>query len=291
MKIQILSDLHFEFFNAETQHLGKVQIHPEADVVALVGDIDVGDFALKRAHSIAMEFGKPVIFVPGNHEFYRQEIKQTLKTFRQGAEGVFVLLGVNYPNLEEKEMSVIIDGVRFCGGTLWTDFKLYENSVRVPTQKMSMENASQGINDFRIINYGSRQFTAQDSLNYHNDTITLIEKVLAQPFEGKNVLLTHHGVHNSSIAPKYQAGDHALNSKSRLPGENTSWMINPAFASHLPQILEKFDLAIHGHTHSSLDYYVGKCRVVANPRGYPLNVYGELRWENPDFEPIKIVEV
>lgn len=291
MKIQVLSDLHFEFFNAETEHLGKVQIHPEADVVTLIGDIDKGAYALKRAHNIAMEFGKPVIFVPGNHEFYQQEIKETLKTFRQGAHGVFVLLGVNYPNVKDEEKSIIIDGVRFCGGTLWTDFKLYEGSVRMPSQQMAMDYSSQGINDFRIIKYGSRTFTPQDSLNYHNDNLKLIQEVLAQPFEGKNVLLSHHGVHNNSIHPRYQAAELALSTKSRLPGENTGWMINPGFSSHLPDLLKHFDLALHGHTHSSLDYQVGKCRVVANPRGYPLNRNNDIRWENPDFEPLKIIEI
>lgn len=291
MNIQLLSDLHFEFFNAETEHLGRVQIDPKADVVVLAGDIDRGGFALKRANEIAMQSGKPVVFVAGNHEFYQLEIKETLKLFRAGAYGVKVLLGVNYPNVKIEELYTDIDGVRFIGGTLWTDFNLYKNSVRMPTQKMAMDIVQQGLNDFKIIKFGSRTFTAEDSLKYHNDNVALINKVLELPFEGKKVLVTHHGLHQNSIHPKYQAGLHVLDSKKPLPGENSGWQINPGFSSHLPELLEKFDLALHGHTHSSLDYQVGKCRVVANPRGYPLNSYGQIRWENPDFEPQKIITI
>jgi len=29
------------------------------------------------------------------------------------------------------------------------------------------------------------------------------------------------------------------------------------------------DLWVHGHTHCALDYPLGKCRVVCNPKAYP----------------------
>jgi len=37
------------------------------------------------------------------------------------------------------------------------------------------------------------------------------------------------------------------------------------------------DLWFHGHVHDSVDYTVGRCRVVANPRGYPLNRHSVAR--------------
>ena len=291
MNIQLLSDLHFEFFDRETDHLGKVQIHPEADVVVLAGDIDNGEFALKRANGIAMEFGKPVIFVPGNHEFYGQELKSTLKKYRAGAYGVHVLLGVNYPNLKEEEKSVVIDGVRFCGGTLWTDFKLYKGSVRIPNQTQAIAIGQSGLNDFRRIKINERYFTAEDSVNYNKDCYDIIKSVLDTPFTGKTVLITHHGIHSGSIHPNYAAGFRELGSPTRLPNEDTNWTINPAFCSHFPELVEKVDLCLHGHTHETLDYKVGKTRVVTNPRGYPLNRYGEINWENSSYEPQKLVTI
>jgi predicted phosphodiesterase len=291
MNIQLLSDLHFEFFDRENDHLGNVGIHPDADVIVLAGDIDNGDYALIRASKLAMSCGKPVIFVPGNHEFYRQDMQAMLKKYRKGAPGVHVLLGVDYPDLKAEEKFVIIDGVRFCGGTLWTNFKLYEGSVRIPTQREAIASGQNGLNDFRLIKHGNTDFTAEKSVQYHNGAYKVIMEVLNTPFEGKTVVVTHHGMHSGSIHPQYSPSLYALDSKKALPGENPGWMINPAFCSHLPELVAKADLCLHGHTHKSLDYMVDNCRVVANPRGYPLNNYGDIRWENTEYETQKLITI
>lgn len=47
-------------------------------------------------------------------------------------------------------------------------------------------------------------------------------------------------------------------------------------------------LWVHGHTHMSVDYMVGSCRVVSNPRGYR---EGGDSFENKAFDPGLIVEV
>jgi hypothetical protein len=52
----------------------------------------------------------------------------------------------------------------------------------------------------------------------------------------------------------------------------------------------------NGHVHDSFDYTVGKCRVIANPRGYPRNrfyaeVPEQIVWENPAFDPALVIEV
>jgi len=54
------------------------------------------------------------------------------------------------------------------------------------------------------------------------------------------------------------------------------------------------DLWIHGHVHNSFDYMVGSTRVVVNPGSYALNIAqanspDALLWENPQFDPAKIV--
>lgn len=52
----------------------------------------------------------------------------------------------------------------------------------------------------------------------------------------------------------------------------------------------------YGIVHDSFDYRVGSCRVVANPRGYPLNRHRaeklkELEFENPAFERACLLDV
>ena len=65
MKLHILSDLHTEFADFSPPET-------DADVVVLAGDIGVGtggiDWAARQLPVL------PVIYVPGNHEYYRQDI-------------------------------------------------------------------------------------------------------------------------------------------------------------------------------------------------------------------------
>src|ERR1017187_7917570 len=67
MRLHILADLHLEF--------GPVVVPTtEADVVVLGGDIHLGSKGLEWAKS---HFGdKPMIYVLGNHEFYRHALPE-----------------------------------------------------------------------------------------------------------------------------------------------------------------------------------------------------------------------
>jgi Icc-related predicted phosphoesterase len=63
--------------------------------------------------------------------------------------------------------------------------------------------------------------------------------------------------------------------------------LNPAFASSLEDLIEKYqpELWIHGHTHVPCDYELFGTRVVCNPRGYPWEARGSA------FDPGLIVEL
>ena len=110
MKIQIISDLHQEF----GMNLLEFQ---NADIVVLAGDINLGvkgiQWILKTIHD------KPVIYVLGNHEYYKGSYPKTLNKIKSLAEET------NVHVLENK--SVKIEGVYFHGATLWTDFSLFGN--------------------------------------------------------------------------------------------------------------------------------------------------------------------
>ena len=67
MKLNILSDLHLGFASMEHPH-------NDADVVVLAGDIARPQVAIEWARSL----DKPVLYVPGNHEFYGGSIDGTL---------------------------------------------------------------------------------------------------------------------------------------------------------------------------------------------------------------------
>lgn len=290
MKVQLFSDLHYEFFRNESKNLGAVVIPKDVNVVLLLGDIDNAEFVMQRLYDICYKWGKQVIYVPGNHEFYGKEMLSALKIFNQKIPGVHILTGIEGYG----ENEVIIDNVRFLGGTLWTDFALYKNSVRIPTVEEAMRIGHGAINDFRKIMYNGNLFTPEDSVLLHQKTIELINKQLKSEFNGKQVLLTHHGVHNNSIHPHYSSDSRYLNSKSVLPGENPSWTMNPCFASHLPELLSNFDYAFHGHTHKKIKFKCNndkKTQVIANPRGYPMSYYGQLKYENNEYNDLCIIDI
>ena len=106
MKLNILSDLHLGQGVVESPR-------NEADVVVLAGDIARPEQAVAWASGL----GKPVLYVPGNHEFYGGSIAATTNQLKALCAGSPVRV------LDDDE--AIIGDVRFLGSTLWTDFLLF----------------------------------------------------------------------------------------------------------------------------------------------------------------------
>ena len=71
MKLQIMSDLHIAF--------GEPQVPAtDADLIILAGDIGRPRQAIRWAYGL----GKPVLYVPGNHEYYGGVIGQVISELR-----------------------------------------------------------------------------------------------------------------------------------------------------------------------------------------------------------------
>lgn len=245
MKLLIYSDVHLEFRNFVPP------VDVEYDVVVLAGDIGIGVDGVRWAGS-AFPPDKPVIYVHGNHEHYkRHQIRPNIGAAKQvAAPHVHVL----------DNDEVTIDGVRFLGGTLWTDFRLNGNAV------VSASAALTGMNDFRVIErepYG--RLLPEDTVKLHNET----KKYLQDNVKPGDVVVTHHGVSPKSVHPRYGTND----------------ALSPAFCSDLEDVIlaTKPKLWIHGHVHDNFDYHVGTTRVVVNPRAYP--------GENGNFNDRFVVEV
>jgi len=203
----------------------------------------------------------------------------TLAEARREAEGTNVHL------LDGDE--VLIEGVRFLGATLWTDFELAIETPegRVSDAARAMKMATNLLNDYTLIrapdesaepdtwrHKQGRKLQAADTLRIHQVQRAWLCERLAEPFAGPTVVVTHHAPHRGSLAIRY-ADDWA----------------SGACVNELPDAF--FDvpvLWIHGHTHQPWDYQVRSCRVVCNPRGY-VNWSGRI--ENKDFNPGLIVEV
>jgi stress-induced morphogen len=263
MKIQLASDLHLEFL--QRNFPGERLITPAygADLLILAGDIGNGIQAIE----LFKDWPVPVLYLAGNHEFYGTDFDPTRAALRKAAEGTRVTFLDN--DVADFE------GIRFLGATLWTDYRL----VRNRTQRHLMENAEMRINDHFRIRDGDGKFTAQRALAEHEIARSWLAQELAKPFDGKTVVVSHHGPHPLSVHPRYI-------------GEP----LNAAFVSDLSEFLSRANLWLHGHVHDSFDYNVEGCRVVANPLGYARNVNsapaaGELDFENEKFQWSCVIEV
>lgn len=264
MRIQLLSDLHLEFL--ERTFPGECTVSPahQADVLVLAGDVANGPSAVE----LFRDWPVPVIYLAGNHEGYGQCWPDVLEQCARSAEGTSV-------RFVEKGL-VDFGGVRILGCTLWTDYCLYSAAQ----QGQLMSYAGLRLNDHRRIRKrDGSQFSAADALNEHEQSRAWLVSELARPYDGGTVVVTHHAPHPLSVHPRY-AGD----------------LLNGAFASDLTELMEGVKLWLHGHVHDSFDYFVGDCRVVANPRGYPRNVSSvesakELVFENAHFREALVLDV
>lgn len=266
MKIQLASDLHLEFLQRDSPGERLIGPVPGADVLVLAGDIADGAHGFKLFADWPTSKATPIIYVAGNHEFYGHAIEPMREKMREGA-------ALNSIHFLENE-SVVIEGVRFLGTTLWTDYRLRSDCTR----SQLMEIAQRSLNDHQLIRTGRNRFTAQDALDRHEAARAWLKSELDKPFAGKTVVVSHHGPHPLSVHPRY-VGDH----------------LSAAFVSDLSALMPGVDLWLHGHVHDGFDYQVGRCRVVANPAGYVLNrgdaQRDEYKFENPLFDMNMLLEV
>ena len=277
MKLLILSDLHLEFGTFLVPRV-------DCDVVILAGDISVPGSRAMRWARRAENFGEtvPIVFVPGNHEFFEGILQTSLKEMALTARSCNVHL------LAPGE--AVIAGVRFLGCTLWTDFEL---PIRTKTGALTdteraMKAAKVHLNDYSSIRWAEaqeasdspavavkskkRRLAPEDTRALHQSDRAWLAQKLAEPFDGPTVVVTHHAPHRNSLAPRYQS----------------DWL-SPSFVSELPSsFFEVPMLWVHGHVHASLSYETGNCRVVCNPRGY-LRLGRDQ--ENTQFNPELVVEL
>ncbi len=265
MKIRVLSDLHLEFATWRPPEV-------DADVVVLAGDIHTGLQGIAWARKYFRD--RPVIYVPGNHEYYDRDLIEHLAAMRASGRkhGVDVLDGDE----------IVIGGVRFLGATSWTDYALYGDG---PAVIRAIYAACRGMEDFQVISYGfPRALHPNNLLAIHRHQVAWLEQRLAAEFPGPTVVVTHHAPSPRSVARQFE-GSH----------------LTPSFASDLTRLMGlprvppvKTDAIpapvtpavwIHGHMHQFYDYVECDTRVICNPRGYSPD---EL---NPDFDPTLVVEV
>ncbi|WP_210183331.1 metallophosphoesterase, partial [Methylobrevis pamukkalensis] len=185
-KLWVLSDLHLDYNRGS--HLGRLEPPAGADIAVLAGDIVDPRFVERIAARL------PTIYVAGNHEFYGGYIRET-------AEALASLPGVTFLN----DDIVRIDGIRFIGGTLWTDYALRGREWT----RTAMDHARNLMNDHRRISNRKQpwsRFLPADALHLHEKTRRFIDEA---PLDDGSpvVVVTHHAPHPGSLLPQGNPDD------------------------------------------------------------------------------------
>ncbi len=244
MNIRLYSDLHIEFEEFKAEAKG-------ADAVVLAGDIDIGvrgiDWILRQ------EFDCPVIYVLGNHEYYKHRYPGLIDKVKVRAAG-------NNIHVLENE-SVEINGIRFHGATLWTDFKIFGDprDAGYECQKI--------MTDFKLIRKepSYSKLRSIDVAMIHHESLRWLAESLNCSSSSLNVVVTHH-------APSIRS----------VPAHYRSDIVTAAYASDLSDFISEYkpNYWLHGHLHNSSNYRLGVCNVISNPKGYK----GEVNeWFDPSF--------
>jgi predicted phosphodiesterase len=248
MFIRPVSDIHNEFslFN-----LPATEVDDKA-VLVLAGDIAVakrGETTLAPFLDAVAHRYIAVVYIPGNHEYYNDgSLLRTDDKLRAICE--------RYPNVHYmNRKSMLIEGVRFIGATLWTDFHKGDPLV--------IMTAHESMNDYECIRTGSfaepyrRAIRPVDIIGLNLDHRHFITHELkeAKLAGEKVVVFTHHSPSFMSRSPNIKPGplDYAYYNDCGL---------EELMLDYEPLVW------IHGHSHFPVDYMIGNTRVVSNPRGY-----------------------
>ncbi|MGU3360955.1 metallophosphoesterase [Methylobacterium sp. M6A4_1b] len=266
MRLFPISDLHLE--------RRRLDVIPRPsqpfDVLVCPGDLHEGRPESGLAALMTLAQGRPIVLVPGNHEHYAPtgdgrtapELLAALEAevLRLNGEGAEI-------HLLQRGSAVAIDGVRFVGTTLWSDWSLAglwldgriadapEDPIAYATARMT--DPITGSREFlgSIRNGDGTVWSPTDAMAAHDRERALLAASLGQAHDGPTVCVTHH-----------PASPRAANAFRDVPG--VPWWVPAFYATtvleDLPEAVRP-NLWVSGHFHAGHDMRIGRTRWVANP--------------------------
>jgi predicted phosphodiesterase len=251
MKLQLISDLHTEFWDNPGKLYARIQIEPDLDFLVIAGDLVVPSRQpgahVKEAFEHYAKLARHIIYVDGNHEYYGGSFESVETTLR-------AIMPSNFHWLSNHDET--IDGVHFFGGTMW--FANVDGLNHYYKQYM---------NDFKLIE--DLESVAYD----RNQIFSALGELVIRP---ETIVVTHHLPHMNSVPERFKrepTNRFFVSDQTGLIGRRQPrlWM--------------------HGHTHEPCDYKLGETRVLCNPYGYPSDLYKDWGSSELKTYPVVVVEV
>lgn len=250
------SDLHFERYADNYSQIFKREEIPESgvfDFAALPGDIAHSAHVPGIVEAVRDKMDCPVIYTPGNHEFYdgfRNNISMQEQVDRM-RDGVSKIPDAYF--LYNEGMDIPGTNYSIFAGPMFTDFGWYPDQDEVPRIE-SM------INDYRLSLVGKSKvpLAAANHKVMNKAFISSMELWLENIVSRGRIpiIMSHFGPSRRSSHGHFNGTD----------------LIASYFCTdYLDKNFHKFPVGtewIHGHTHWNVDYQHGNVHVVTNQYGY-----------------------
>jgi len=227
---------------------------PDGDVLIIAGDLcharcltagpddppalKQRDRVLRLADAVRARFAH-VLLILGNHDHYESTFSETAGLLRAGLPGFTVL----------DDETVEIDGVRFFGGTLWTDF----------AGRTGLDAVRRRCGEFFFVKVrapdgSTRRFRPEDALAAHDATRAALSRSLAFASGKATVVITHHAPSRQGLNPHHSGNGLDAAYASDLDG----WIAG----------LANVPVWVHGHTHTRRLYRIGATQLRTDARGF-----------------------
>ena len=241
MKVQYASDLHLEFYD-NSVFIARNPFRVVGDVLVLAGDtLPLKEFDSYKRHRFfdwCADNFKQTFLIPGNHEYYRDDISKYPAAWR-------LPLRDNVAMYENG--NVVVDDTEFILSTLWS---------HIPMSKWLALKA--GMSDFSLIKDGRKPLTATSYNELHKRDLEFIKLADSTSNAKHKVVVTHHVPSRLLVAPEFVRSN-----------------LGCGFTVDLTDYIADsgIDLWVYGHSHRSIETVIGRTRMASNQVGYV--VYGE----------------
>ncbi len=238
VRAQVFSDLHLDF-------AGGFRPTPinDVDLTIVAGDIGHSPDMLTRLAG----WPSPIIFVPGNHEYDGADLSDGDDELAEVCDG----LDITLLNCRVSERSDERGRVRLVGASRWWDFDLLGDDRRQECMTFG-ERYLRHMGSY----WRGQPLHAEDVRALARQHRSWLASALAEPFDGRTIVITHSGPSARSADPRY----------GLRPG-------TASFCNNDDDLFALAEVWIHGHLHCAHDYTVTQAdghvtRVLCNPRGY-----------------------
>jgi Calcineurin-like phosphoesterase len=309
IRILLMDDVHLEGrppemcisfaqkIKTKIQDLKKSNLIP---IVICAGDIGEGVTGIEWAKAFECD----IVYVCGNHEFWGQDYFEEIKNIKDKVK----LPGYEHIHFLYNETKVL-HGVRFVGTTLWTnlgqdynwtgknyiikyyaaigDFKRITAKqwyTATNTLKLKTFLSENGVDEQKIEDVISNKlFNPVLELEENNLATNYLKNELAQKFDGKTVVVTHHLPFRQPWIRTFKMNEDSF-TKEIINDEKTfleaakgnmhsskDLLMMGFYSNNLKSLLGASippDYWVHGHLHQPVDDLIGKTKVISCPVGY-----------------------